>query len=168
MKIRALEKKDLENLYVIYSDPEIVSNNSYLPYISRDDFDAMFDFESGNQLNFVCTDDQNVPEGHLSIQVSGKPRMRHVVTFGLAIGSDSRGRGLGRELVNFLTEYCDNWLNVSRIELDVHADNEGAISLYKSFGFDIEGKRRCAVFVNGHYADVIMMARLTGLNCADD
>ena len=36
-------------------------------------------------------------------------------------------------------DLADNWLNLTRLELEVYTDNEAAIQLYKKFGFTIEG-----------------------------
>lgn len=46
-----------------------------------------------------------------------------------------------------------------RIELDVTADNEKAISLYQSPGFAIEGTKKYAIIKDGKYADLLMKAR---------
>jgi putative acetyltransferase len=35
-----------------------------------------------------------------------------------------------------------------------------AVRLYQNFGFDIEGRLRRFVFINGDYRDALIMARL--------
>ena len=57
-------------------------------------------------------------------------------------------------------DLADNWLNLERLELEVYADNEAAISLYKRFGFEHEGTLRKHAFRDGVYVDSIMMGRL--------
>jgi RimJ/RimL family protein N-acetyltransferase len=47
-----------------------------------------------------------------------------------------------------------------RIELTVRADNARAISLYEKFGFAREGECRDAIFFDGRYEDLIMMANV--------
>jgi len=46
-----------------------------------------------------------------------------------------------------------------RIELDVTVDNEKAINLYQSFGFEIKGTKKYSIIKNGKYADLLMKAR---------
>jgi putative acetyltransferase len=46
-----------------------------------------------------------------------------------------------------------------RIEFDVTADDEKAISIYLSFGFEIEGTKKYAIIKDGKYADLLMMVR---------
>jgi len=48
-----------------------------------------------------------------------------------------------------------------RIELDVTEGNERAIHLYRSFGFEVEGKKKYSIIKGGKYADLLMMARYT-------
>jgi len=55
---------------------------------------------------------------------------------------------------------ADNWLNLVRLELEVHADNLAAISLYKHVGFEIEGTKKLSAFKSGKYLDVHMMSRI--------
>lgn len=57
-------------------------------------------------------------------------------------------------------ELADNWLNLTRLELEVYTDNEPAIRLYKHLGFVIEGTLRCFAFRGRHYVDSYLMARL--------
>ena len=39
-------------------------------------------------------------------------------------------------------------------------NNKGAIALYRQFGFEIEGVQRNAIFVDGIYENLILMAVL--------
>ena len=57
--------------------------------------------------------------------------------------------------------YCDEELDLARLELEVHANNAAALSLYKSFGFEVEGRKRKAVLVEGELIDIIIMSRVT-------
>ena len=57
-------------------------------------------------------------------------------------------------------DLADKWLNLTRLELEVQVDNEGAIRLYKKFGFEIEGTLREYTFRDGDFVDVHCMARL--------
>jgi putative acetyltransferase len=41
-----------------------------------------------------------------------------------------------------ILDLADNWLMLVRIELDVIEDNERAIHLYRSFGFEVEGRKK--------------------------
>jgi putative acetyltransferase len=60
-----------------------------------------------------------------------------------------------------ILDLADNWLMLVRIELDVTEDNERAIRLYRSFGFEVKEKKKCSIIKNGKYADLLLMARYT-------
>lgn len=59
-----------------------------------------------------------------------------------------------------MVNLCDNWLNVTRIELTVFADNQSSIRLYQRFGFESEGPARRHAMREGQLVDTLYMARL--------
>ncbi|CAH7280327.1 GNAT family N-acetyltransferase [Vibrio chagasii] len=157
MKIREMDLADLPALYDIYTDKEVVNNNRYSADIKREEFDAMF---NDNQRHFVAIDKDGEVLGHLALNLSTKPRLKHSASFGVAVAKASRGKGVGRFLLEHLVSYCDKELDLARLELEVHANNAAALSLYKSFGFEVEGTKRKAVLVEGELIDIIIMSRL--------
>nr|WP_240002656.1 GNAT family N-acetyltransferase [Photobacterium kishitanii] len=157
MKIRKMSSADLPALYDIYTDKEVVNNNRYLPDIKREEFDSMF---NDNQHNFVAIESDGKLLGHLAINSTPKPRLKHSASFGIAVAKISRGKGVGRFLMEHLLSYCDEQLNLTRLELEVHANNVSALALYKSFGFEVEGTKRKAVLVEGDLIDIIIMSRV--------
>ncbi|MCG9649042.1 GNAT family N-acetyltransferase [Vibrio brasiliensis] len=157
MKIRKMSPADLPALYDIYTDKEVVNNNRYLPDIKREEFDSMF---SDSQHNFVAVESDGELLGHLAINSTSKPRLKHSASFGIAVAKTSRGKGVGRFLMEYLLAYCDEQLNLTRLELEVHANNVAALALYKSFGFEVEGTKRKAVLVEDALIDIVIMSRV--------
>ncbi len=157
MKIRKMSSADLPALYDIYTDKEVVNNNRYLPDIKREEFDSMF---NDSQLNFVAVESDGEVLGHLAINLTPKPRLKHSASFGIAVAKTSRGKGVGRFLMEYLLSYCDEQLNLTRLELEVHANNVAALALYKSFGFEVEGTKRKAVLVEDDLIDIVIMSRV--------
>lgn len=157
MKIRKMSSPDLPALYDIYTDKEVVNNNRYLPDIKREEFDSMF---NDSQLNFVAVESDGELLGHLAINSTSKPRLKHSASFGIAVAKTSRGKGVGRFLMEYLLSYCDEQLNLTRLELEVHANNVAALALYKSFGFEVEGTKRKAVLVEDNLIDIVIMSRV--------
>jgi putative acetyltransferase len=90
----------------------------------------------------------------------GKNRRAHAGEIALlAVHDDWHGIGAGRALLAALLDIADNWLNLSRLQLGVLADNAPAIRLYEQAGFVSEGVKRADVFRAGAFADTRMMAR---------
>jgi len=59
-----------------------------------------------------------------------------------------------------MIDLCDNWLQITRIELSVFTDNDKAIALYHAFGFRIEGTAQGYAMRDGAMIDTHYMARL--------
>ena len=92
--------------------------------------------------------------------VQASLRRSHVRLLGIGLAPEWQGRGLGRQMMQRLLDWADNWGAVLRIELFVHVDNERAIALYRSLGFVEEGRHRGYALKNGRYVDSLSMARL--------
>ena len=92
--------------------------------------------------------------------VSTLPRRRHVLGLGITVAAAHQGQGVGAALMGALCDYADRWVAALRIELTVYADNARAITLYRRFGFEVEGTHRGYALRDGAYADVLAMARL--------
>jgi RimJ/RimL family protein N-acetyltransferase len=71
-----------------------------------------------------------------------------------------RRRGIAKEAAALLLDFAFSKLNLRRIYLHVFADNEPAIRLYRALGFREEGRLREAMFADGRFKDVLVMAVL--------
>jgi len=87
-------------------------------------------------------------------------RRSHVRALGIFVAPCWQGRGVGRQLLQRLLAWADDWAGVLRVELNVHAQNERAIALYRSLGFVEEGRHRGYVLRDGAFVDALSMARL--------
>jgi RimJ/RimL family protein N-acetyltransferase len=80
---------------------------------------------------------------------------------GIRIGDEAnRGRGYGKEALGLALDFCWNHLNLNRAQLVVLRHNARAMRAYKAVGFRREGLLRKAVFVDGAWADLMVMAVL--------
>lgn len=95
-----------------------------------------------------------------------RPRRRHAGRIGICVHDEWQGKGIGAALMQAGIELADNWLNLTRLELEVYTDNEAAIRLYERFGFTYEGTLRQHAFRDGQYVDSNMMARLRPVKTA--
>ena len=93
-----------------------------------------------------------------------KPRRFHHVVSGLtaAVHPSHQGQGVGRTLfVTLLSQVDALDPPVTRVELMLQAGNAGALRLYRSLGFEEEGRLRGRVrSPDGTSLDDIIMARL--------
>jgi RimJ/RimL family protein N-acetyltransferase len=70
-----------------------------------------------------------------------RTRVAGVASLGMAIVADRRGRGHGRAMLEAAIAYARDE-GMHKLELEVWPDNERAIALYASCGFETEGIRR--------------------------
>ena len=86
-------------------------------------------------------------------------RYRHRAEVAFVILQDYCNLGIGGKMM----EECINWCkekNVMQIELDVVKENDRAIKMYQSFGFEITGTIPKALYYqDGTYADEYLMVK---------
>lgn len=85
--------------------------------------------------------------------------MRHSADISLIVHTNYQNMGIGRAILTQLLELADKWLLLKRVELEVAAENSGAIHLYESLGFEKEGLKKYASITEGRYTDIIVMGR---------
>ena len=84
---------------------------------------------------------------------------RHTAVSGISVDKEHRGRGVGKQLMLKGVEWAKS-AGIQRIELKVFANNQPAIGLYESFGFEMEGHRRKALLIGDDLIDDYIMALL--------
>lgn len=97
--------------------------------------------------------------GWCDVNPMQRPTMRHSGVLGIGLVGEYRGQGLGEKLLR-KTLAAAHTFGLTRVELSVRHDNARALRLYRKLGFEIEGRKRCAVLVDGVYHDLIFMGLL--------
>ena len=76
--------------------------------------------------------------------------------FNLAIGSpDDRRKGLGSEALQMLLRYAFEELNLYRFTTHTFEYNDGAQNFLTKHGFQLEVRRREAIYRDGRYWDAL-------------
>ncbi|MFD2177688.1 GNAT family N-acetyltransferase [Veronia pacifica] len=157
MPIRAMEQADIYDVFLLYQDIDSIINSwSLTPFFSLERFQSYFNH---SQCNFVYCNDSGTPKAHLMITMPHNPQYQSMVTFGITVAKECRGQGIGHQLLKYLFQQVKQWYAVERIELEVSADNTGARRLYEQFGFTAEGVKKKAVYTDGKFVDVVIMAK---------
>ena len=99
--------------------------------------------------------------GNASLMGMGPSRYRHRAGVAIALFQAYTGLGIGRAMIEALLAIAKE-CGIEQVELEVVADNERAIALYKKLGFEVYGTMpRNMKYRDGTYADVYwMMKRL--------
>ncbi|MBI1945864.1 MAG: GNAT family N-acetyltransferase [Deltaproteobacteria bacterium] len=164
VRLRALERGDLEDLRAMVNDPEVMRfSNSYRP---------ISDVEQAAWLEGVVKNGSAVWFG---IEDARRGASRLVGTCCLVdidpIGRkaelrvrlgdpDSWGGGLGTEACALLVQHGFLEVNLERIWLRVFDHNMRALRLYEKLGFVVEGRLRRHDWVGGDRRDTVILGLL--------
>jgi putative acetyltransferase len=157
IQIRAWEPEDIPALTEVFNQPRVVWGTLQTPFTSvatrRKRAEARPD-----AFQLVAVVEARVVGMIGMVQSEG--RRTHAANIGMAVHDAYVGRGCGRALMEAVIAQADLWLNLTRLELSVWADNDRAIALYEHLGFEREGLHRAYAWRDGAYADAITMARI--------
>jgi putative acetyltransferase len=160
LKIRRAEPDDYPAIYEMFESPKLYADTMQLPYPSREYWRKRIGEASEGVFSMVAVVDDRIV-GMLTVETfPNRPRRRHVGRLGISVHAEWQGKGVGTALMAAAVDLADNWLNLTRLELEVYASNAAAIHLYERFGFTHEGKMRQHAFRDGEYVDSNMMGRL--------
>lgn len=109
---------------------------------------------------FVAVDDGRVV-GWCDVNPKTHAALRHSGVLGMGVAASHRGQGVGSALL-LATLEAATARGIMRVELVVRADNAAAIRLYERNGFELEGRLRNYLVVDGQAYDALQMARLAG------
>jgi len=77
--------------------------------------------------------------------------------YGIYIQYEHRAKGYGTEAIKLLLTYFFHELRYQKVNVSIHAFNEGSIKLHRKLGFLEEGRLRQMVFTNGTYYDEVIL-----------
>jgi putative acetyltransferase len=160
LTIRRAEADDCAALYEMFASPKLYANTLQLPYPSREGWRRRLAEPDDGTYNLVAVVDNKVVGMFGLHTFPARPRRRHVAAIGLTVHDDWHGKGVGTALMRAGLDLADNWLNLTRLELEVYTDNDAAVRLYERFGFEREGLLRRHAYRDGRYVDSYSMARL--------
>ncbi len=156
--IRGVEVEDWEDVAALRECSRVIYHTLQLPYTSRDTVRDRLENMPNDQRGLVAVVDGKVV-GQLGLHLNSGRRV-HAASLGMMVHDDFQGRGVGSALMQAAIELAENWLNISRIELEVYTDNTIAQGLYQKFGFQIEGILRDQAYRDGRFVDAYLMARI--------
>jgi putative acetyltransferase len=160
LTIRRAEADDCVAIADMFRSLKVFADTLQVPYPSREYWRRRITENAESAHYLVAVIDERIV-GMVSIDTfPTRPRRKHAGEIGISVHEEWKGKGVGTALMRAILDYADNWLNLTRLELEVYADNEAAIRLYERFGFELEGTLRQHAFRDGQYVDAKMMARL--------
>lgn len=158
LTIRAVAPEDAEAIAALMNQPGVRWGTLRLPFTRVETVrKRLLEDEPGTHRILGVADGAVAANAALH-QRTG--RQAHVADIGLMVGDDHVRKGYGRAMLGALLTLADDWLGLTRVELEAHADNAAAIALYEAAGFEREGVRRAASLRSGVLVDSVVMGRL--------
>jgi putative acetyltransferase len=157
--IRAPHPDDAEDLHTLFRHPLVARTTLQIPSQTIEASRRRLAQHGPGLFRFVSEVRGRVV-GSIGLHKSQNPTEHHVAGLGIGVHPDYWRQGIGSRMMEAALDLADNWLNLSRVELEVTVDNPGGIRLYEKFGFQIEGTRRYHIYGDGRWADSHFMARL--------
>jgi RimJ/RimL family protein N-acetyltransferase len=161
--LRAVERDDLPFLHALVNDLDtqwLVSEQPPVP-TSLAALEAEFDRSA--------SDGSGAPV-RFTVEVDGERVGRCVVyaidrysrncRIGVTLARESRGRGLGSDVVRSLLDYCFRVLDMHKVALESLATNEAGLATWKSCGFVEEARLREHAWYEGRYVEMVHMGIL--------
>lgn len=96
--------------------------------------------------------------GVAQLKIGEFKKNSHTAEVGLVVLKEYRGLGVGSALMEEVLSLAGK-KRVEKVWLSVFSTNKAAITLYKKFGFEVEGVRKKQIKVGEMYIDELMMAK---------
>ncbi len=115
--------------------------------------------DAPNQLFLLALIEAEIV-GMLNVTGSPKKRLQHNGEFGLTVKKAFWGKGIGRALMDSLLDWARANPIIRKINLMVMVENERAVRMYRRYGFEVEGRIRRDLNLNGRFHDGYWMGLL--------
>ena len=153
---------DAPALFRWRNSPEVMHLDGLYRPLSEPEFDAWFTAigQRPDQVVFAIRGTAR-PELLGYVEVLHIQPVQRSAELAIMIGDPAnRGHGYGREALRLCTAFCWDELNLRRLSLHLLADNLAAQRAYQAAGFQREGLLRQAIFSDGRFRDVLLLAQL--------
>jgi putative acetyltransferase len=159
VNVRGGSTDDWEAYHAIWSQPSVIWGTMQIPHTSADWNRERVQKRQSPRFWPLAAEVEGKLVGTLGLHCDEHNRA-HVGHIGMMVHHDYQGLGVGSALMEAVVDLADNWLGMSRLQLEVYPDNERAIGLYEKYGFETEGLYRAFGFRDGRYVDTLVMGRL--------
>jgi len=160
--LTTIRSEDSPVLFTWINNLELVRFNAPFAPVSQAQHDAWFvklDTDPAKRMLVIRETTDGPPIG--TIQLIDIHPIHRSAELIIRIGSDNhRGQGLGTAALDLACRYGFQSLRLNRIWLRVFATNGRAIRAYEKASFEREGVMRKACWIDDHWVDIVVMARL--------
>jgi len=164
VRLRAHAPSDLDAVYAVFSDPDVMRYWSRPPMKSAAEAEHLLadiraHIAAGSLLQWaIARRDDDAVVGHVSLFALNPPHERAEI--GYAVGSGHWRLGYAREALSLALGHAFGTMKLRRIEADIDPRNLASVALVERLGFRHEGTLRERWFVAGELQDSAMYGLL--------
>jgi ribosomal protein S18 acetylase RimI-like enzyme len=162
--VRSAQEEDAKSLselrLQIDGETENLDREKGEAYIDEPNFKQIIaeDIETTSNLFLVVEVNEKIV-GFSRCEGNKLKRTSHKVEFGVCVLRDYWGYGIGKNLLGESVRWADS-NDIKKMTLHVLETNDKAITLYKKYGFEVEGFLKKDKFLSdGNYYNTIVMGR---------
>lgn len=162
--LRRITKEDVEEIFEIYSDPEVARFDWYYPIENRDkavkvieNFEEGYDEQEEITWGVTIKGDNKIIGYCCLGDFQEGPRSCEI---GYGFNRQFWNKGYGTETVMALVKFAFEEMNINRIEGTVTLENDISIKVLKKCNFTEEGTFRERTFMKGEFVDDVILAIL--------
>ncbi len=159
---RKINLEDVEDIFKIYSDPEVAKYDWYNPIDKLEKAISIIngyneDFDEKEEITWgVARKSDNKIIGYCCLGDFDDNSRRCEIGYGFI--RDEWNNGYGTEAVNTLVKFGFEAMNLNRIEATVTLGNDASIRVLKKCKFTREGIFRQRTFMKGEFVDDVILA----------
>jgi len=162
--LREIKETDVEEIYEIFSNPEVAKYDWFRPIGSKDD-----------ALKFIRRYQENLEAGEeitWGIEIKDTKKLIGIcclgdfdhyarrAELGYDIAQNQWNKGYATEAIGAIVKFGLNDMNLNRIEAFITPGNEGSVKVLEKLNFTKEGLVRERDMIKGELVDGIIMAIL--------
>ena len=158
IRLRALEPSDLDWLFTIENDESLWEiSNTTQPFskvlLERYIKNANQDFYSAKQLRLVI-EYKEQPAGLVDL-FEYEPQ-HHRAGLGILVLPKFQSKGIASEAIKIAINYAYVILQLHQLYVNITADNDKSIALFKKLNFNLIGIKKDWIFSQGSYKDELL------------
>jgi len=162
--LRPLERQDLEGEYRIWINDHEVTRFTEAGIFPVSDEDLAAYFENNQKRSDVvmfAIIDKGTHKHIGNARVYGINWIHRTCERGIMIGDrDYWGKGYGLEVINLVSKYVFEYLNLNKVKSGTFAENIGVHKVNERAGYKREGEAKDELFCDGKYHNLIYWALL--------
>ncbi len=162
LRLRNLEKKDVDNIFEIYNDPRVAEYDDFEPITEKEEAITIIknynnQFESKSQIRWGI----ELLEEHKIVGTCGLSNFdenNNKCIIGYDLVYSNWNNGIMTEAIALITEYAYENIGIHRIEAFITPGNNASIKVLLKNGYQEEGLLREMEYFKGKYQDGVVVA----------